>query len=896
MRLLSLQIENFKGVDSARVAFREHGITVVQGPNEIGKSTIQEAFALLLKELDSSKKQQIKDSAQVHNDAGPKVTAEFVSGPYRVRYSKRWIKNIETKLELMEPTPGNLTGRPAHERVASILEETLDPALWAALQHVQGDGLKQVSFAGSQAFMGALDAASGGSTYSDDGASESLWESAVAEREKYFTSTGKRRGEYETADGRVQASLEVLESTRAEIRAIEEDVERHVTLTGELRDLDDEGLDAEKQLIDARASWEAVAGTVGQKDQLKAARDTAEATLTLAKQKRDARSAQVSDLAKAEAGLSDLKQTDEAEAGKLTAANAARDAARKASREASTKLTAARAEEREATKERELIAESFSLDAMKTRLASVEKELTAIGEAEDLIRSIPIDDEAIDEIAAADQAQAIAKAKLDASRLSLEFVAHADVALGTPDGPQMLDAGKAISFEVATGDSFEVADLMSLRVVGTGEQQDLSVQLETAEAELSRVLKEYKLDGANAVETATRMNRERANAESTIKSSREAVNTALMEITPEELKAKIARQEARLAGLQGQRGDAATTNSGEAREREEAAVGAREAAEAALELAEQAKGSAEESAGELVAIHSAAAARLEQATADVASRRATLELSRKNDLNDLQIQEAFEKAQTDFDSKAEDLSKLEKELLNLNVDSIEAELKSATGRVSRIQIAKQTKQDLLNQTIGRLELQNAKGLQEQLDAAESEHLVASRSAQALGRQAAAAATLYSALGARRDEAKRAVIKPYKDRLERLGRIVFGPDVRFAIDPDSLEVESRALNGRTVKFGSLSGGAKEQIAVLASLACAELVATDENQEDRGAPIILDDALGFSDQGRLKQLGAAFSAASDDCQVIVLTCDPTRYRHIGDAEFVTFGETSPDDAPS
>ena len=47
------------------------------------------------------------------------------------------------------------------------------------------------------------------------------------------------------------------------------------------------------------------------------------------------------------------------------------------------------------------------------------------------------------------------------------------------------------------------------------------------------------------------------------------------------------------------------------------------------------------------------------------------------------------------------------------------------------------------------------------------------------------------------------------------------------------------------------------------------------------MIIDDALGYSDAGRLARLGVAFSAAARNCQVIILTCAPERYRGIGSA---------------
>ena len=53
---------------------------------------------------------------------------------------------------------------------------------------------------------------------------------------------------------------------------------------------------------------------------------------------------------------------------------------------------------------------------------------------------------------------------------------------------------------------------------------------------------------------------------------------------------------------------------------------------------------------------------------------------------------------------------------------------------------------------------------------------------------------------------------------------------------------------------------------------------------GVPIIVDDALGWSDPQRLEGMGAAIAAAGARCQVIVLTCTPQRYANVGNATTV------------
>ena len=51
-----------------------------------------------------------------------------------------------------------------------------------------------------------------------------------------------------------------------------------------------------------------------------------------------------------------------------------------------------------------------------------------------------------------------------------------------------------------------------------------------------------------------------------------------------------------------------------------------------------------------------------------------------------------------------------------------------------------------------------------------------------------------------------------------------------------------------------------------------------------PVVIDDALGFSDPDRLDKMGAVFDAVGDRGQVIVLTCQPDRYQGITCAEVI------------
>ena len=147
-------------------------------------------------------------------------------------------------------------------------------------------------------------------------------------------------------------------------------------------------------------------------------------------------------------------------------------------------------------------------------------------------------------------------------------------------------------------------------------------------------------------------------------------------------------------------------------------------------------------------------------------------------------------------------------------------------------------------------------------------------------RAEAARVLRDTFAKHREQAHQRYIGPFKESIEQLGRIVFGSTFEVEIDRN-LNIVRRTLDGVTLHVKQLSTGAREQLGVISRLACATIV----SPEDGGAPVMIDDALGWSDPQRLQGMGAAIAAAGRQCQVIVLTCTPGRYSHVGNGTVVS-----------
>ncbi len=126
MRLHRLVLTNYRGITHRELEFPDHGVVVVCGANEIGKSSMIEALDLLLDAKDRSTKKEVKQVKPTHADVGAEITAEISTGPYRFVYRKRFHKRTETALTVLAPRREQLTGDEAHDRVRAILDETVD--------------------------------------------------------------------------------------------------------------------------------------------------------------------------------------------------------------------------------------------------------------------------------------------------------------------------------------------------------------------------------------------------------------------------------------------------------------------------------------------------------------------------------------------------------------------------------------------------------------------------------------------------------------------------------------------------------------------------------------------------------------------------------------------------
>jgi uncharacterized protein YhaN len=134
--------------------------------------------------------------------------------------------------------------------------------------------------------------------------------------------------------------------------------------------------------------------------------------------------------------------------------------------------------------------------------------------------------------------------------------------------------------------------------------------------------------------------------------------------------------------------------------------------------------------------------------------------------------------------------------------------------------------------------------------------------------------LRRALDEARTLARDAYFGPVLRELQPLLSILY-PGAQLTIDDTSLLPATLTRNGQAESLDILSGGTREQVAILTRLAFARLFAAS----GRPVPVILDDALVHSDDDRIEAMFDALHRTGRDQQILVLTCRQRAFAALG-----------------
>ena len=873
MKLHRLVLTNYRGITHREIEFPDHGVVVVSGANEIGKSSMIEALDLLVHSKDRSNKKDVKQVKPTHADVGAEITAEISTGSYRFIYHKRFHKRCETQLTVVAPRREQLTGDEAHERVLALLDETVDMELWQAQRVLQAASTAAVDLSGCDALSRALDVAAGEAA-ALSGAEPLLIDRIDAEYLRYYTPTGRPTGEWAAAIKRLHEADDEVAQCAAAVAEVDDAVRRHTALTDNLSRLTEERAEATKRLTEARLAAEAVNALTQQLKQAEIVAAAADATHTasvsaLTERRRlradiDQRTGAIAALEAAAAeALDELATAAEVQEAAEVAAEGARgavetsqarvDVARRVAERVSDRDEANRLETR-----------LGKLDAARRELDRVEHELAGIVLTDDTMRAI--------ETAAVAVERAAGQAELASAHI--ELVAMADVDVQIDGDPVTIQAGGHWAAGVSSPTDIELPGLLRVRVVPGAPASDSHAKLQAAQEVLAAALAKARVADVAAARLLDERRRE-------LIASRDKLTRQVRSAGRRRQRRRIANSPSGIARRPSPPsracGTAMPRDPAAARADLDAAVAAHKQAMADCETHRKVAEAAARRLGERTTHANVAREKLGAAQSELIAAGERLTVQRSTATDD----ELAVKAEADGEEarRATGLvAELGAELARSAPDTVTATLNDAVRRADSLDSRHDEASEALREVTAQLKVYGTEGRKGQLDAAQTEREHAEADYLRMHRRARAAQLLRSVMARHRDATRLRYVDPFRNQVERLGRIVFGDSFEVEID-SALRICSRTLAGRTVPYESLSGGAKEQMGIVARLAGAVLVAKED-----GVPVVIDDALGFTDPDRLTKMGAVFNAVGGDGQVIVLTCSPQRYASVAGAHHI------------
>jgi hypothetical protein len=866
MKLHRLVLENYRGIEHREIEFPDHGVVVVSGANEIGKSSMIEALDLLLESKDRSTKKEVKQVKPTNADVGSEVTAEISTGPYRFIYRKRFNKKSETQLTVLEPRREAHSGDEAHDRVQAMLAETVDTELWHAQRVLQSASTAAVDLSGCDALTRALDVAAG-DTAALSGTEPLLIERIDAEFGRYFTPTGRRAtGEWADAIAALHAAEAEVQRCAAAVAEVDDRVNRHATLTAELAELSPLQQAAAARKTAAQAAADKIIRLTEQVKEAELIAAAAAATSTSSQGAHTERQRLRAETDTRAATVATLEaQTLEAAEEQATAQQVT-EAADAVVDEADTLLAAAQQRAENARRVVDELARRDEAARLTARLGKIDAAQRDRDVASNDLSAIALTDNLFQQIERAAAVVERVEGQLALVSATIEFVAASDIELVIADQRVTLPAGQSWSTTAGGATEVEVPGVLTARFTPGATALDIQAEHAAAQQDLAAALAAAQVADVAAARLTDQRRRELLNSRDQLAATLAAL---CGDDDVEQMRKKLAELRAKTHGED--IGMDATAARAELDEADAARVKAaadlethRKVAAAAVAKLTELSTQATLSGGKLATQQAELAAVADR----LAQQRATA--------TDETLAAAAEKGLQAAQQADGRVAELTAQLAAAAPDTVAAELADAASAADALATRQNEIAGTLREIGIELSLFRTEGRKGKLDAAEIalEH---ARSEHArVGGRARAVELLKSVMVRHRDNTRLRYVEPFRAELERLGRPVFGPSFEVGIDTD-LCILNRTLDGCTVPYDSLSGGAKEQLGILARLAGAALVANED-----AVPILIDDALGFSDPERLAKMAGVFDTLGERGQVIVLTCTPARYDGVKGAQ--------------
>jgi energy-coupling factor transporter ATP-binding protein EcfA2 len=883
VKIRSIELTNFrKFIGTVRVENIGDNVNVLVGRNELGKSTLLEAINGVIFEKAKSSAAHVKAFRHFVNGTVPEVKLAFdIDG-------KSWIIHKRFAGQAGKATLTCSDHRIFEDDAAEAELQRLlgftggrgggEPGIWGTLWVQQGQsfGDPTLDDQGQRTMQGCLEAQVGLVT---GGTRGQKIPRAVKEALDALRSSKGPRGKFkdagdQLADNKQQATE--LEVKRQSVFQLMEDLTRNKRDLKQATDEWDDTahrleLDGERAKRTAAATRAAEIGSA--RDAAKLARERA----THARKSVDDRARAAAELEPLELQLSELS-TDNAKA--LTAkidAQSSVDAGEKKLSDLRTETS----QNSERTRKLERTRSIVSLEAeINQHQLMLDKAATLEGEAEklsELIGAIAATDDVVTRIEEAVTELSAADAAMNAVATTISF------AIEEAAGHGVLVDGKVLKAPTA---SLPIIGKTTIAIERVGtiivepqikNRTDLLARRDAANDEMKATLEAAGVKDLASARAAAAQRKEHLRRSIDIKKEMEnlapgnrskklAVGLEALKSYLGELRGRLKR-EMEKSEFTELPGEDELTSDIERNHEEGARLAAETAtAEAALAGPQDVLVQADRKSRSILE-------RLAGLKGAIETKKADLEAGRAS-VGDEQLLNNAETLEREATTKDERLAEKERSQ-GESLEAIDARIKRLEGAATNHQRSVANLGNEVTRLTALIEANEGTGVEEMLLATEAERDRLTSAVAEFEKEAAVLQLLLETLEAAEGEAKTRYLAPVVGRVEPYLKMLL-PGANIVLDED-LRIAAIQRGGQREDFDVLSGGTKEQLAVLTRLAFAELLLG----QGRPATVILDDALAFSDDDRIESMFDVLMRAGDKVQIIVLTCRKRLFTRLGAA---------------
>ncbi len=853
MRLLHLEVWNWRGLDHAALAELAPDLNLVVGPNESGKSRLFEALRYALFERYKGESEEKKRLRSWDGSESPRVLVEFEAEGKNWRVEKRFLKGASAKLQgagatwIDDDAERELRRLWGTKEVKGRKDVDQFMGLWPLLWVEQGKAGQAPNPAVNEDARTRLrDAlATEVNEIAEGPRGQRLRARATAERDRYFTVTGKETGDLARARRQDEDARAALGRTQAQRDAAR-------TASDELARIEDAIREAEPKIALQRGLTVEARGKVAEGKRRAASVEHRRLEVSALRARVDTLERQKADHDALERDLLELERKDTEQA----AARAALDERRAA---VTARVEAVARDVEDAERAEQAARAAHVRASARARLGDAQSMVARLGAAIDVARerseqarrlgeelaSLRIGAKEMKELQGAKEEHIRASAALEASSARVRIRALADLVV---DGTA-LEKGAERRHNLDEPSSILIEGVAEIHVSPAGtELHRLRDRERDARERLELLL---TVLGAPSFALAEEGHHRRIEVEAeraqlvspaqSVESIEEELRSARAELTllgpddPEVPPLSVA--ERGLALRVETTREARRTR--DALERQQVELGHEAAMNRRL-----------------------ATEREERRTAMIAKRsgwpkkdaieQSLAEASRAWASADALFREAEREARLDAAGETE-LERLERAL-----GQLESQLRDKQDR--RIALATT------------VEHAGAEGIHEEVQRLSAELEVAARDLGWVERRAAAARTLFDALVLAEKEVQERLIAPVR---EKVAPYLAGlmPGVRLSMDDDW---RVKGLEGATYEeaFESLSFGAQEQVSLVVRLAIAEVLGQNES-----LPMVLDDCLVNTDRERQEDMLRILFRASKKQQILLFSCHESAFERLG-----------------